>query len=253
VARANFNWTCPYCNRSQVVTDENFHQHAIQIIVGDLDIGQVGLRMTAVACVNSECKKLTLSASLHPWDRNLEDVMNYVTEVWPLMPQSRAIPQPDYIPSPITESYYEACKIRDLSPKASATLARRCLQGMIRDFCNIAKGTLDAEIKELRSEVDKGKAPAGVTPESVEAIDQVRSVGNIGAHMEKDINLIIDVDPGEAQALIELIELLFEEWYVARNQRQQRLSKIAAIAADKKAKIGDAKAASQRPPGKVGE
>ena len=30
-----------------------------------------------------------------------------------------------------------------------------------------------------------------------QAIDAVRSIGNIGAHMEKDINLIVDVDPEE--------------------------------------------------------
>ena len=60
-----------------------------------------------------------------------------------------------------------------------------------------------------------------MTPESVEAIDHVRTIGNIGAHMEKDIDLIIEVDPGEAQALIELIELLFEEWYVAKYEREQ--------------------------------
>jgi hypothetical protein len=120
---------------------------------------------------------------------------------WRLLPQSNAIPQPDYIPTPLVEDYYEACAIRELSAKASATLARRCLQGMIRDFCKIAKNTLDAEIKELRTRVEQDKAPPGVTPESVEAIDQVRSIGNIGAHMEKDINLIIEVDPGEAEAL----------------------------------------------------
>jgi hypothetical protein len=113
---------------------------------------------------------------------------------------------------------------------------------MIRNFCNIAKGTLDAEIKELRTQVEAGRAPAGVTHESVEAIDHVRSVGNVGAHMEKDINLIIEVDPGEAQALIGLVEMLFSEWYVARYNRQQKLAQIAAIAADKKAKIADGKA-----------
>ena len=81
-----------------------------------------------------------------------------------------------------------------------------------------------------------------MTHETVEGIDHVRSVGNIGAHMEQDINLIIEVDPGEAQALIGLIEMLFSEWYVARHQRQQKLAHIAAIAAEKKAKIADAKA-----------
>jgi hypothetical protein len=156
------------------------------------------------------------------------------------MPEFSAVPQPDYVPAPLVEDYYEACKIRELSAKASATLSCRCLQGMIRDFCKISKGTLHAEIKELKTEVEQGKAPAGVTSESVEAIDQVRSIGNIGAHMEKDINLVIEVDPGEAEALTDLIEMLFSEWYVARHERQQKLARIAAISADKKAKIAEA-------------
>jgi hypothetical protein len=101
---------------------------------------------------------------------------------------------------------------------------------------------LDGEIRDLRSRIDAGQAPTGVTHESVEAIDQVRSIGNIGAHMEKDISLIVDVDPDDAQVLIGLIEMLFEEWYVARQNRQQRLTQIAAIAADKKAKIAGGKA-----------
>jgi hypothetical protein len=76
----------------------------------------------------------------------------------------------------------------------------------------------------------------GVTAESVEAIDHVRGLGNIGAHMEKDINIIIEIDPGEAQSLIELIELLFEEWYVAREERHRRLSRLKHISAEKKLK-----------------
>jgi hypothetical protein len=175
-------------------------------------------------------------------DRLGNDLEGKNINIWRVIPESNAVIQPEYIPHPIREDYYQACRIRELSPKASATLARRCLQGMIRDFTGIAKGTLDAEIKELRKQVDEGRAPAGVTHESAEAIDQVRSIGNIGAHMEKDINLIIDVDEGEAQALTDLIELLFSEWYVARHERQQRLTKLAAIAEEKKAAIAQARA-----------
>jgi hypothetical protein len=104
---------------------------------------------------------------------------------------------------------------------------------MIRDFCGIAKGTLNAEITALEEAVAHDKAPRGVTPESVEAIDHVRKIGNIGAHMEKDINLIIDIEPGEAQLLIELIETLFDEWYIARHQRAARFKGIADLRAKK--------------------
>jgi len=104
---------------------------------------------------------------------------------------------------------------------------------MIRDFCRISKPTLYAEVTELRKQVDEGRAPLGVTTETVDAIDQVRKVGNIGAHMEKDIDLVIPVEPNEAAVLISLTEMLFEEWYVARQRRQERLAELAAIAANK--------------------
>lgn len=52
--------------------------------------------------------------------------------------------------------------------------------------------------------------------------------------MEQDINLIVDVDPDEASCLIELIELLFEEWYVSRERRQERLQRLERIADEKR-------------------
>jgi hypothetical protein len=151
-----------------------------------------------------------------------------------LLPPSSAKPQPDFIPKPIRDDYYEACAIRDLSPKASATITRRCLQGMIRDFCKISKGRLVDEISELRKQVEAGHGPPGVLLDSVDAIDDVRNIGNIGAHMEADINVIVDVDPNEAQKLIELVEALFSEWYVAAEARKARLGHLKQIAANKK-------------------
>jgi hypothetical protein len=48
--------------------------------------------------------------------------------------------------------------------------------------------------------------------------------------MEKDINVIVDVDPSEAKMLISLIEILMKDWYVAREERKNRLSGIKAVA-----------------------
>lgn len=62
------------------------------------------------------------------------------------------------------------------------------------------------------------------------SIDAVRKVGNIGAHMENDINLIIDVEPQESRLLAELIELLFTEWYIHKHERELKLKSIADIA-----------------------
>ena len=45
-------------------------------------------------------------------------------------------------------------RARELSAKAAATLARRCLQGMIRDYWDIAKISLKQEIDAIKDKVD---------------------------------------------------------------------------------------------------
>ena len=212
-------WKCPYCGHAQIVTVNTFNQTDVRIRNDLSRHGKLGARIESIVCSNSDCKEITLSFSLH----DVRDITNFdwslrdfVYHSWSLLPESTAKPQPDYIPEPIVENYNQACRIRDLSANASAAMSRRCLQGMIRNFCAISKPALAREIDTLRVQVDEGKAPQGVSQDTMNAIDHVRHLGNIGAHMEKDINLILDVEPGEAQALINLIELLFED--VVRGQ-----------------------------------
>ena len=229
------NWRCPYCGRDQVVLSTRRSSKAETITHDASALGPLAYVVSTVACANDDCRKLSLTFSLYERQGGPYQNWQLVEEIqrWQLLPDSFAKPQPDYIPEPVRQDYYEACKIRDLSPKASATLSRRCLQGMIRDFCGIAKARLVDEIDELRKRVDGGKAPAGVQADTIDAIDHVRSIGNIGAHMEKDINLIVDVDEGEAQALIDLVELLLDEWYVARQKRTEKISRVGIIASEK--------------------
>lgn len=51
--------------------------------------------------------------------------------------------------------------------------------------------------------------------------------------MEKDINVIVDVDPNEASLLIGLVETLLREWYVGREERKKRMGEVIAAAAKK--------------------
>jgi hypothetical protein len=245
-------WTCPVCQRDQVlITNRNVHSDWHILKVGETVHGLLAVEIDSIRCANAKCNELALQAKLVKVKQSpgggYEQVEGGEVQRWQLRPESMARPQPDYIPQPLREDYEEACKIRDLSPKASATLARRCLQGMIRNFCGISKSTLFDEIKEMRDHISSGTAPRGVEPETVDAIDHVRSIGNVGAHMERDINQIVEVDPGEAQALIELIEMLFEEWYVARHKRQARLSKVQSIAGSKAEIIAEYKMAAKSP------
>lgn len=133
---------------------------------------------------------------------------------------------PNYIPKQIRDDYKEACSILNLSPKASATLSRRCLQGMIRNsWPGVTPGKLFDEIQQLQGKISVSQW---------EAIDALRSLGNIGAHMEKDVNLIVDIEAQEADKLIKLIEVLIEDWYIAKHRNENLYEDIKAVSQDKK-------------------
>jgi Domain of unknown function (DUF4145) len=219
-----FLWTCPFCNRGATITASNFSSNDFVFNDNNKE-GYLILRTSATTCPNRYCREYELKATLFKRDAQTGQPVGDVLLSWQLRPASSAKIFPDYVPKPITDDYTEACVIRDLSPKASATLSRRCLQGIIRDYWGISKSRLVDEISELKSTID---------PATWQAIDAVRNIGNIGAHMERDINLVIDVEPQEAQLLIGLIEILIKDWYVARHERQIHLAGIVALAQSRK-------------------
>jgi hypothetical protein len=219
-------WTCPFCNQNATLTTTNISSYSHHFNHKNKH-GDLTVRTVVIVCPNSDCQEFTLRASLHETTTAPTGHLAAGTlkNEWQLIPASAAKVFPDYIPQPILNDYYEACLIRDLSPKASATLSRRCLQGIIRDYWKVSKARLIDEIEAIKDKVD---------PLTWQAIDAIRHVGNIGAHMEKDINLIIDVEPQEAGLLIGLIEMLIKDWYVARHERQERLKAVVKLSQDKK-------------------
>ena len=240
-----FTWTCPYCARPVTIRDEDCveYLHPFDYDKKRTVHGEIGLRIFAIACPNVDCRKLLLRVMLSStrYDHVVGPISVETLQSWQLMPQSEAKPQPDYIPAAIVEDYNEACLIRDLSPKASATLSRRCLQGMIRDFWKVkGKPNLWEEIEAIDDKVDEL---------TWKAIHGVREIGNIGAHMKEDINLIVNVEPKEAQVLIGLIEMLFKDWYVARKEKEDRVADMIALSEAKKQPVTEAKAkAAEEPP-----
>ena len=224
----DFNWRCPHCHHDVTISEERHSHQRHTLTIQNAD-GRRSLLTTFVVCPNPECKRFTLSASLWHSSRPptaAQEVFGEMIEKWRLMPSSMAKAyDSNIVPAVILSDYEEAAAIVDLSPKASATLSRRCLQGILRDFWKAKPGRLVDEIDEIKSKID------GVT---WNAIDGVRKLGNIGAHMEKDINVIVDVDPNESALLVSLVETLIEEWYIGRAEREARMNSIIAAAASKK-------------------
>lgn len=205
-------FTCPFCNKVMVINSDTLYRvyPAFRDVNDNSPIDNPydsTIELSFYCCPS--CGQYSISAKgLGPKVKSI---------ALPLQPNSKALQFPDYIPQPIRQDYEEACAIVNLSPKASATLSRRCLQGMIRDYWGICKKTLNAEISELQNKI---------TPDLWCALDSLRQLGNIGAHMESDINTIVDIDPGEADNLIKLIELLMKEWYINREERNKLFGSI---------------------------
>ena len=221
-----FNWTCPYCNHDTTISGSNETVSESYLTIKNSD-GYRRLDTHWIVCPNPNCNKTTLAVGLkEAFFLGQWKVKDDYLKTWRLQPQSSAKFFPNYIPRAIIQDYEEACAILEHSPKASATLSRRCLQGMIRDFWKVSKNRLVDEINAIEDKVD---------PITWQAIDATRKVGNIGAHMEKDINLIIDVDVNEATLLINLIELLIEEWYIHRFEREEKLRALIAMSETKAA------------------
>ena len=209
-------YVCPYCGCKQTYNGNNCDNNKIGYgkYFRNGKNNKTDLEVLHLQCTNQECKQITVVA---------RDMVT--NEQFDLYPKCVYKHFPDYVPSQIVEDYIEAVTIKNSSQKAAATLLRRCLQGMIRDFHNIKRNTLKEEIDALKDKIN---------PLQWKAIDSLRRIGNIGAHMEKNVNLIVDIDEGEVDKLISLIELLIDKWYVARHDEQELYESITKDAAKKR-------------------
>lgn len=127
-------------------------------------------------------------------------------------------PCPIEVPPSISQDYIEACLVEPYSKKASAALARRCLQNMLRDN-GIQKGDLSKEIDEAME-----KLPSALA----EAIDAIRQIGNFAAHPMKSTSTgeIVDVEDEEAGWALDVLENLFDHYYVQPAVLQRKIDNV---------------------------
>jgi len=128
------------------------------------------------------------------------------------------------VPEDLKKDFIEASLILNDSPKASAALSRRCLQSTLRDQENINEGSLIKEIEQ---------AMVSLPSYIADAIDSIRQIGNFAAHPMKSDSTgeIVEVEAGEAQWNLDVLELLFDFYYVQPSmlkEKQEALNKKLA-------------------------
>jgi len=128
-----------------------------------------------------------------------------------IYPQGATRPLPAEVaasaPSLATD-FYEAVSVLPNSRKASAALSRRCLQFILTNAAKTKKRDLADQIDEVLPSLPRQLA---------ENVDAVRHVGNFAAHPMKSTNSgeIVEVEDGEAEWLLDVIEELCDFYYVA--------------------------------------
>src|SRR6266851_2009556 len=152
---AAYPWNCPFCGHNATVREAVDIKRDYAQLEIDNSSGHCRLFITFIVCPNPKCKKYVLNAKLRKATLISTNNWSFGDELhsWDLVPASNAKVFPDYVPLVIVNDYVEACAIKNLSPKASATLARRCLQGMIRDYWGVSKSRLIDEIDAIKDKI----------------------------------------------------------------------------------------------------
>jgi rubredoxin len=132
------------------------------------------------------------------------------------------------VPEAVFHDYDQACRLLKTSPCASATYARRCLQGMVRKKFKLKPGKFQNEIKTLAS------MNGTIRQEVIDALENVRKIGKFRAMPEDDVKVLVDVNYGEARQTIEVIEALLFDWFLAPAEREKRAEALKAIIEGKK-------------------
>jgi len=91
----------------------------------------------------------------------------------------------------------------------SAALSRRCLQNILRDVAEVKPNDLSKEIDEILA---RKELPSYLAS----AIDAIRNIGNFAAHpiKSKSSGELVDVEPGEAEWTLDVLEGLFDFYFV---------------------------------------
>jgi len=197
--KLNERGKCPHCQ-----TVVKFEPPKSKSPYERVDAVKEKLNIWKVQC--PECLKLIVTIEKLEYDIGIEQ-WYVISEqiVWPL--SSGRPPAPENVPSHLADDYNEAALVLLFSPKASAALSRRCLQTLLKEAGKTKAINLSNQIDEVLSSL-----PAYIA----ENLDVVRNIGNFAAHEQKskNTNAILDVEPGEAEWNLDVLDSLFDFYYV---------------------------------------
>lgn len=214
---------CPHCN-----TGINLEEEASDVWQDkDFDQTKMGHEVSCGHC--PECEELIVLLRHGKYkNQSGHESLHEVSKEEFVYPRFTSRKVEAEVPDKYKKDYLEACAVLPASAKASAAISRRILQNVLREEFKINRPNLAQEIDEF---IQKNDVPSYLT----EAVDAVRNVGNFAAHPLKETNTgeIIEVEPGEAEWLLEVNESLFDFVFIQPKRLDERRknlnAKLAAV------------------------
>ena len=101
--------------------------------------------------------------------------------------------------------------ILEISPRASAALSRRCLENLLRK-----KAPIKSDTRRITKLIDETIESKTLPADLAELLHYVREIGDFSAHPIKDehTDIIINVSKEEAELNLEVIQRLFDFYFV---------------------------------------
>jgi Domain of unknown function (DUF4145) len=207
---------CPHC---QV----EFHGNPYTFPLGADDDGTWGaVKHNCPACSRTVvemvcCKSMIGGGQGDGW-------FNGIEKRFVVYPRRATRPAPpSEVPSEFAQDYIEASLVLADSPKASAALSRRCLQHILREKARVKKS-------DLAKEIDEVLASRSLPSHLAEAIDAIRNIGNFAAHPIKSTSSgeIVPVEPGEAEWTLDVLDGLFDFYFVQPEVFKKRRAALDA-------------------------
>jgi len=214
---------CLHCNIS---IHKSFNEHWINSSHSEYESEFFGYCLSYMIC--PECKKPIIELSMGNAKYQPPSGLDCYTQ-WFTDPPETIVMNPKFncvkvnklVPDKYAKEFIEAANTMQISPKASATLSRRLLQMVLQIELKIKKKSLDLEIQEYEKR-------QGVSSEFIELLQLLRQVGNFGAHPKKVENAseIVEIEEGEAEILLAIIEKLFDEVFVKPQLMKQSINTL---------------------------
>ncbi len=208
---------CPHCT---VTVHVHFSPRPLLFCL-DAERKQVGWEASVANCPH--CQQAIIYLESGNSARTMQSQENIVgpKSKYLSWPQSSSRPCPRDVPADLANDFSEAVRVLSISPQASAALTRRCLQQTLRDYGKTAKKDLFDQIQEV---LDEGH----ISPSLADQLDAFRVIGNFAAHplKSKTTGLILPVEPNEAEWNLDVLEDVFDHYFV---KPAQVLARKAAL------------------------